>query len=119
MTYKRVLPRDLFNEAKLLKCAGHLCLAILQDEPPSKMSHNEMKGPFKIELLPEGSLFISNLHFILNGKEFLFKTTYNSKSNYPFYMEFEYCDYLVFDENGDFDKEFIEICENLNKSITL
>lgn len=28
MTYRRVLPRDLFNEAKLLKCYGQLSLLI-------------------------------------------------------------------------------------------
>ena len=28
MTYRRVLPRDLFNEAKLLKCLGQLALII-------------------------------------------------------------------------------------------
>ncbi len=28
MTYKRVIPRDLFNEANLLKCYGALWIAL-------------------------------------------------------------------------------------------
>lgn len=113
MNYQRVLPRDLFNEAKLLKCMGMVCLKILDYQTPCPMSHNEIDEGFEIELLEEGSLTISNLHIAIKGKNFLFKTTYNSKSNYPLYLEYDSCDYQVFDESGNWDTEFIEFCESV------
>jgi hypothetical protein len=109
--YIRVIPRDLFNEAKLLKCMGQLCLLIHDRLTPVEMSFNEPEEPFEIALMDEGALTITNLHVKIKGKVFLFKTTYNSKSNYPLYLEYDYCDYPVFTEKGDFDEEFIEFCK--------
>lgn len=105
--YTRVLPRDLFNESKLLKCIGRLCLLILDGLTPVPMSYDETGEPFRIALNEEGSLTIQNLPIYIKGKIFEFKTIYNSKANYPLYVEFDYVDYLVFDEQGNFDKEFI------------
>lgn len=57
--YGRVIPRDLFNEAKLLKCMGQLCLRIHNnDNLPAKMSADHDGSPFKIDLMDEGSLTI-------------------------------------------------------------
>jgi len=114
MSYQRVLPRDLFNEAKLLKCVGLVCLKILDNQTPCHMSHNEVEGGFEIELMDEGSLFISNLHIAIKGKIFLFKTTYNSKSNYPLFLQYKFVDHPVFDEKGNWDPEFIEFCKTVS-----
>ncbi len=114
-TYLRVLPRDLFNEAKLLKCIGHLVLKIHDNSAlPCEMAFTESGKRFKIELLPEGSLTIANYHISIKGKIFLFKTTYNSKAPYPLFLEYDNCDYPVFDESGNFDSEFIAFCETVN-----
>lgn len=97
-----------------MKCMGLVCLKILDNQTPCLMSHNEIEeGGFEIELLEEGSLFISNLRIAIKGKNFLFKTTYNSKSNYPLFLEYDSCDYQVFDESGDWDSEFIKFCESV------
>ena len=37
--YERVIPRDLFNEAKLLKCVGLLVLKIHDGENPANVYH--------------------------------------------------------------------------------
>lgn len=110
--YQRVIPRDLFNEAKLLKCIGRLVLLIHDEKVPCKMSHNEPDN-FIIALMDEGSLTIKNLEIAIKGKLMRFKTTYNSKRNYPLYVQHNYCDYLVFNKEGEFDKEFIEFCKTL------
>lgn len=112
--YTRVCPRDLFNEAKLLKCMGRLCLLILDQLTPVEMTNSDNGEPFKIGLLEEGALTITNLHIKIKGKHFLFKTTYNSKSNYPLYLQTDkYDDYLVFDESGNFEEDFISFCKSL------
>lgn len=109
----RVIPRDLFNEAKLLKCIGHLCLRILDHATPVEMNYSEDGKPFTIALMDEGALTITNLHISIKGKIFRFKTIYNSKANYPLYLEYEYCDYEVFTDKGEFTKTFIEFCETV------
>lgn len=118
MEYQRILPRDLFNEAKLLKCIGLVCLRILDNQTPCPMSNSEMDGAFEIALLDEGSLTITNLHINIQGKPFLFKTSYNSKANYPLFLEYDCCDYRVFDEQGNWDADFIEFCETVSPEVS-
>ena len=62
--YKRVLPRDLFNEAKLLKCLGRLCLLIEDDMCKLEYDHDdEFAEGFVIGQLQEcGGIYPLNLH---------------------------------------------------------
>lgn len=110
--YNRVLPRDLFNEAKLLKCIGHLIIMIQENREPAscKMSYSDLLIPdrFDVALLPEGSLVIQNLGIAVNRKPYIFKTTYNSKANFPLFVQHKDADYRVFDEEGKWDSEFHE-----------
>lgn len=112
-TYQRVIPRDLFNESKLLKCIGRLCLLIHDNLTPCKMSFNDDIDSFEIGLMDDGHLAIANLDIKIKGKVYLFKTQYNSKSNYPLLVEKDYCEYRVFDESGNWDDEFIDFCNSL------
>lgn len=111
--YQRVIPRDLFNEAKLLKCMGQLCLLIHDNLTPAEMNFSHDNSPFQIGLLIDGTLTIKNLTITINGKPFLFKTKYNSRANYPLYLEYDSCDYQVFNDKGEFDQEFIDFCETV------
>lgn len=113
--YDRVFPRDLFNEAKLLKCAGILCLKILDCQAPQSLTYNDENNTgIQIGISEDGGLSIVNLKVFVNKKRAVFVTTYNSKSPYPFYLRSygkrydEYEDIPVFTEAGDFDPEFIE-----------
>jgi hypothetical protein len=109
--YKRVIPRDLFNEAKLLKCFGLLSLKIHDRMLPEGIEVKiwDVDAPFQIKLLDEGSLWICNYPTELNGEDVIFKTTYNSKANYPLICEYRGGEYRVFNEQGEFDEEFINI----------
>lgn len=111
--YTRVIPRDLFNEAKLLKCMGQLMLAVL-DNKIQGITHNEPDN-FKIGLMDEGSLTITNLEIEIHGERHRFKTTYNSKANFPLYVEGNEGDEIeVFSSNGEFTTEFITYTNSLN-----
>lgn len=118
--YERVFPRDLFNEAKLLKCAGLLCLKILDYQAPTSLTYKDDVNSINIGLSDDGSLSIVNLNVFINGKRVVFITTYNSKSNYPFYLRSygkrsdEYEDIVVFNDSGEFETEFIDFCNQLN-----
>lgn len=105
--YHRVIPRDLFNEAKLLKCVGRLCLLIHDRMTPVQMEFNENGEPFIIGLMDDGHLTVTNLEITVCGKLFTFKTTHNSKSNYPLLVEARgYEEIEVFDDNGEFTIDF-------------
>lgn len=110
MTYKRIIPRDFFNEAKLLKCMGLLSLKIEDRETPEgiKIEIESNNEPFEIVLLEEGSLTIKNYLVKVNGKRVTMKTTYNSKSPFPLMCGIGYDEWPVFTDEGEFDEEFIE-----------
>lgn len=59
--YQRVIPRDLFNEAKLGKCMGRLILRIHDCETPVHMSFEHNGNPFDIGLGDDGNLHIKNI----------------------------------------------------------
>lgn len=107
--YTRIIPRDFFNEAKLLKCMGVLALKILDAQLPEGITIEieESGEPFNIMLTDCGSLLVDNYPITVNGEPYTFKTTYNSKSNFPFFCDVDGEDVQVFNEDGNFDEEFI------------
>lgn len=109
--YNRVIPRDFFNEAKLLKCFGVLALKVLDCQVPQgiNISIEESGEAFKVKLDQiNGSLHIVNYPVSINGEIVEVGTQYNSKDNFPFYCYINYCEILIFDEDGNFSEEFIE-----------
>lgn len=116
--YERVIPRDFFNEAKLLKCMGHLSLLVHDRMLPEGINivikEPSVADGFKIYLQDAGYLVLINYATRINGHSVIFKTQYNSKSPYPFFVEVaEGEEYEVFDENGNFTADFIEFSKNL------
>lgn len=114
MQYKRVIPRDFFNESKLLKCMGLLAVRILDHNTPCKIEIDESGDPFQIELLQDGSLFVRNYRVYVKGVPVTMKSTYNSKENYPFFCEHNLTEYRVFTDAGEWDEEFLEFIKSLD-----
>lgn len=108
--YLRVLPRDLFNEAKLFKCLGRVVLLIEDNMAPTNLSYAFDGCPFQVFLLKEGSLTVTNLLFYLSEEGITLKTIYNSKANYPLLCQYRNEEVEVFDESGNFTKEFLSLC---------
>ena len=113
--YNRVIPRDFFNEAKLLKCMGMLTLKVLDTMMPKgiKISIDETGDAFEIVLSDDGYLFVANYATTVNDHVVTFKTSYNDKGATPFYCEHAYNEVEVFDDKGEFSQEFIEYFQNL------
>ena len=108
--YRRVIPRDLFNEAKLLKCMGQLALLI----------HDGVGVPRGLELVhddsvnqgfvieqddSDGSLFVSNLTLRFKGRVIVLKSPYNSRDCYPLWYGPD--DEQVFNDDGSFATDFL------------
>ena len=115
MSYTRTVPRDLFNESKLLKCLGRLVL--LKDGPPRGLPiefNDDDVGDagFKIAQNPNtGGLYCANLHFFLRGKMLELEVAYNAKTD-PYPLRYEYCGDggCVFNDDGSLDAEFVQLC---------
>jgi hypothetical protein len=121
--YVRVIPRDFFNESKLLKCHGQLTLNIhkLNDFKVSEEFDNEEEGFQIMQSDLDGSIFVSNYIFRVNGNELALSTPLNNKENYPmtflYYSQKTDEEYMgnVFEENGVFSEEFYEILNDIKE----
>lgn len=107
MEYNRVLPRDLFNESKLLKCLGRLILIVEDTTKIEGLSYileqYESKGFIIKQSISDGNLYVENLKFNFNGIPIRLESIYNSKDIYPLLCD----DYIkVFDEHGEIDVNF-------------
>lgn len=116
MSYTRVIPRDLFNEAKLLKCTGRLVLLIHDRQAPAGLTFEHDGGPFTIlQDESDGSIYVFNINFSMEGKDgqFYFFTTLNNKDPYPLYLKFEEDEAQVFTDAGDFTPEFLKLLKSI------
>lgn len=114
--YKRVIPRDFFNEALLLKSMGLLALKIHTAMIPPGIQISieeeddkilEYEG-FNIQLDGEaGILYVDNYNVFINKKKVFIGTVYNSKRRYPLVAYHNNCEIEVFDEEGGFTEAFI------------
>jgi hypothetical protein len=101
MSYQRVIPRDFFNEAKLLNCLGKLCIAILDNQTNGlKLAEEFDDGPFIIEQDIDGNLSVTNYIVTLDGDPILLYAPYNNHSKYPLVGEYRGGYYDVLDDEG-------------------
>lgn len=116
--YERVIPRDLFNESKLLKCLGQLAL-LIHDGKGNKdlvLEHNQqMNAGFQIDQdQSDGSLFCVNISFRLKDTEIPISTSLNSKRPYPMiYQDDEGGEEDLFNDDGSFTDSFLSWIETL------
>ncbi len=116
MSYIRVIPRDLFNEAKLLKCLGQFALfhhngKDNKGQPfPKSLSIWFDGDPFEVyQHNDDGALFCAN--FVVEHTDFVVSlfSQYNSKEHYPLQTYDQDSSVIdVFDDEGNFTKEFLE-----------
>lgn len=112
--YKRILPRDLFNEAKLLKCIGKIALLHCDEKIPGlKIEYiNQSKG-FEIKQeKSDGSIYISNMKFKdEKGRTINFYTSLNDKSPWPLVMEYQGSDYYPINDDGEYQLYINLFCD--------
>lgn len=107
MSYERALPRDLYNEANLLKCMARVCQWINDELTPDlTVEHQtfcetrELETPgFEIGSDGSGEIFVMNLVFHLRGKRVEFWRPQNDRAAWPLKY------HLVVDDDGPLDYE--------------
>lgn len=97
MPYERVIPRDFFNESKLLKCLGQISLLVHDGYINAQFEEEETNTGFQIDLdLNNGYLYCQNYTlFTNNGTPVQIGTAYNSKEPFPLYFYDEENEYLL------------------------
>lgn len=116
MSYTRVIPRDFFNEGKLMTCMGNLYIQAESSTRPDGINIviEENGEPFIIEKdSSSGDIYVSNYKTYVNGNLVRFATNLNSRSKYPLNCTYDNAEYTVFTNTGEFDQEFIELCQNI------
>lgn len=112
MAYTRVIPRDLFNESKLLKCLARLSLLIHDGMADGRLCLKlyDAEQGFKIEQdAGSGDLYCVNLVLTIGREEIGLASVYNSKAAYP--LMFNDRTGPVFDKDGAFADEFLDWLE--------
>lgn len=111
MSYRRVIPRDLFNESKLLKCLGKLYIES-ENEEEGKIVLDHYGAPFAIEQDPSsGSIYVSkaSMAVIVNDRDVHLYTTLNSRYDWPLYCDYKDETVAVFNEDGTLTQEFLKV----------
>lgn len=113
MTYRRVIPRDLFNEANLLKCWGQLWLLLDNMHSSAEIRHTSDNGEFQIEQCEgDGSICVQNLHLVIGGHRCAFYRPLNAREPWPVWCiipvgEADEDEIKVFTEHGQLTPEFL------------
>jgi hypothetical protein len=111
--YIRVIPRDLFNEANLLKCMGRLWIETERFQPRAVEFEHDGE-PFLIEQDEDsGSLFVANVQLRIHGQPCTLWRPLNSRRAFPLYLRSENGleEVEVFEEDGKLSAEMLSIIQ--------
>lgn len=114
MSYRRVIPRDLFNESKLLKCLGRIYIeSERQPEGKVTISHHSPEvsnAGFDVRQdASSGAIYVSNIVVTVNGKYVHVYTGLNTRDAHPMYADLLDVTVPVFDDEGAFTEEFLAL----------
>lgn len=106
--YKRVIPRDLFNDGNLLKCYGQLFLNLEKMGMDDALQYEG--GAFNIDQGPSGETFIKNIALIVGGEEVELNRPINSRGAFPLYAINEDGDEIeVFNNDGSLSVDMVHL----------
>lgn len=109
--YQRVIPRDLFNEADLLKCLGRLYL-LTEYRPSVRLLHSG--SAFNImQNESDGSIYCGNFCVIIGNHVFDHFRPLNSREPWPLWLRLrsdpDAEDFRAFDDDGAMSDELREL----------
>lgn len=93
--HRRVIPRDLFNESKLLKCLGQLALHAHDGTTGRGLLKHRIDFQLRAAVMgfivmqdpADGGLYVDNLEFFCHGHRLRFKSGLNAMAPYPLTLE--------------------------------
>lgn len=110
MSYTRVIPRDLFNEANLLKCYAQIYINLENmNVDASLIPPHDNEGFEIIQDEDTGSTSIENVKLIVGDTEVELFRPLNSRESWPLIMRTENEDEIyIFEDDGSFTPEMTE-----------
>lgn len=109
MSYLRVIPRDLFNEANLLKCYGQIYLNLERLGYQDCLIGGDNDEPFTVCSNDDGETWLDNVQLWVRGGALTLKRPLNSRRSYPLYaFPDDDTQIEVFEDSGAFTGEMIE-----------
>ncbi|KVP16903.1 hypothetical protein [Burkholderia ubonensis] len=109
MSYRRVIPRDLFNEANLLKCYGRIYINLeTADVQDVELEHDG--GAFDVQQdIGSGGLYVANVTLKVRGKACRLYRPLNSRDTWPLFLIDEHEEEIpVFSDDGSFSPEMTD-----------
>lgn len=112
MSYIRVLPRDLFNEANLLKCYGQVVL--LLERLNNGVALPDSVDEFEIvQSSDSGELYIDNLPLCVGERTYRLRRPLNARRAWPLYAQDiddpDFEPMPVFTDDGQFTPEMLAL----------
>jgi hypothetical protein len=108
MSYFRVIPRDLFNEANLLKCYGQLYLNLEKMGLQDCLVHSSERARWDVQQdSSSGAITILNIILFVKGNNVYLSRPLNSREPWPLYLEHADDVLAVFNDDGTFSSEMI------------
>lgn len=116
-TYRRVIPRDLFNEGNLLKCYGQIYLNLerMRADCDAELVEDgslEDGQPFHVTQDLDGNLTVLNVYLRVRGVRMPLRRPLNARSPYPLHMLYQNAEgdedeIAVFEDDGKFTAEML------------
>ncbi len=116
MSYTREIPRDLFNEASLLKCFGRLYIC-LESRLGRNITLKHGGEAFDVRQdKSDGSIYLANVTLHIGGQKCELRRPLNSREPWPLWVETIGGDYdfdaiKVFTECGELSPEFLALLD--------
>ncbi|WP_247537479.1 hypothetical protein [Ralstonia pseudosolanacearum] len=109
MSYLRVIPRDLFNEANLLKCYGRLYINLENLNAPDVSIEHDGEAFDVYQCQDDGSTTLCNVTLCVRGNPCTLLRPLNSRDAWPLYARTADSEVPVFDDSGDFTADMVDL----------
>lgn len=115
MSYVRVIPRDLFNEASLLKCLGQLWLKTEKFAAHKFLMEQKANGFEVRQDCSTGATYVPSIVITINGKRYGHSRPLNSREPWPLWLvpwfDEDGEEIEVFNDAGELSAEFLALVE--------
>jgi hypothetical protein len=113
--FMRVIPRDLFNEAKILAMVSKFANDVNQGKMPGGFI-GKLNKKWTVALSEDGELYISGFDLTYKGQKANLTMNYNAGKSYRFPLQvtvenMDLYSVSIYDENGELDSDMIQFEE--------
>lgn len=116
-SYTRVIPRDLFNEANLLKCLGRFWIKT-EHYQPNMVTIEHDGEPFDVgQNDDDGTISVRNVAISINGTRCHVCRPLNSRAEWPLYFDTEEDRIAIFTDAGELTAEVLAMIQ-AGKAVT-